>query len=115
MRTVTLEVKGLEEALSAFRNVWNSGQAEDEARISFSSPELLWKVLTAKRWEMLKALAGSESMSARELARQVNRDVRAVNTDLQALIVAGIVQRTKEGQVIFPYDAVHVDFMLIAS
>ncbi len=26
------------------------------ARISFATPELLWKVLTAKRWELLKAM-----------------------------------------------------------
>jgi hypothetical protein len=31
--------------------VWKTREAERSARISFATPELLWKVLTAKRWE----------------------------------------------------------------
>lgn len=34
---------------------WKTGKAHKHARISFPTPELLWKVLTAKRWELLKA------------------------------------------------------------
>jgi len=36
------------------------GQGEREARISFASPELLWQVLTAKRWALLKAMRGDQ-------------------------------------------------------
>ena len=39
-----------------FVRVWKTGRPEKPARISVASPELLWKVLTAKRWELLKAL-----------------------------------------------------------
>jgi len=53
MRTVTIDIGGLEPGLEALRQAWTSGQAEADARISFSSPELLWKLLTAKRWEKL--------------------------------------------------------------
>ena len=56
MKTVTLEVASREEvtrrALEALRG------KKQRARISFATPELLWKVLTAKRWELLKAMAG---------------------------------------------------------
>jgi hypothetical protein len=31
---------------------------------------------------------------------------------VQALITAGIIDRTDDGKILFPYDAVHVDFML---
>ncbi len=112
MRTVTLEIDGLEAGLDAFRRAWKTGQADSEARISFASPELLWKVMTAKRWELLKTLAGQEPMSVRAAARAVGRDVKAVHGDLQALIGAGIVSRTDDGKIVFPFDAVHVDFML---
>ena len=111
MRTVTLEIEGLEAGLDAFRRAWKTGQAES-ARIGFASPELLWKVMTAKRWGLLKALAGQDPMSVRAAARAVGRDVKAVHGDLQALIGAGIVSRTDDGKIIFPFDAVHVDFML---
>jgi predicted transcriptional regulator len=115
MRTVTLEIGGLEAGLDAFRSAWKSGKAEEEARISFASPDLLWKLMTAKRWELLKAIAGREPMSVRGTARVAGRDVKAVHGDLQALINAGIVRRTEEGLISFPFDAVHVDFMLTAG
>jgi predicted transcriptional regulator len=81
------------------------------AHICFASAELLWKTLTRKRWELLRALTGQGAMSIREAARRVGRDVKAVHGDVQALINAGVLDRTREG-VVFPYDAVHVDFML---
>ncbi len=115
MRTVTLDVRSLEEGLAAFRDAWNSGQAEDDARISFASPELLWKVLTAKRWEILKAMTGQGPMSVRETARRVGRDVKAVHADIRALVAAGVVRRSDDGRVVFPFEAVHVDFLLRAA
>jgi len=109
MNTVTLSVSSREDmnrrALAAFE-----GQSQG-AHISFASAELLWKTLTRKRWELLRALTGEGAMSIREAARRVGRDVKAVHGDVQALIAAGVLDRTDDG-VVFPYDAVHVDFML---
>jgi len=45
-----------------FVHAWRTGKPEKSARISFATPELLWKVLTAKRWELLKALCGAGPM-----------------------------------------------------
>ena len=50
-------------------------------------------------------------MSIREAARRVGRDVKAVHGDVQALLAAGVIDRSGRG-IVFPYDAVHVDFML---
>lgn len=90
MRTVTLEVASRDEltrrALAAFR-----GKAQ-APRISFSTPELRWKVLTAKRWEVLKAMAGQEPLSIREVARRLGRDVKAVHGDVHALLAAGLLR-----------------------
>ena len=92
------------------------GRAERRARISFETPELLWKVLTAKRWELLKALAGQEPMTIREVADRVGRDVKAVHSDVRALVDAGVLERGVGGRrVVFPYDAVHVDFVVKAA
>jgi predicted transcriptional regulator len=55
---------------------------EREARISFETPELLWKVLTTKCWELLKAIAGQEPMTIRDVADRVGRDVKAVHSDV---------------------------------
>jgi hypothetical protein len=38
--------------------------------------------------------------------------VKAVHGDVQALLKAGILQKTEKGLIVFPFDTVHVDFML---
>jgi predicted transcriptional regulator len=91
----------------------NTGKATTP-RFSFASPELLWATLTAKRWEILKSLAGAGAVSIREAARRVGRDVKAVHGDVQALLSCGLLNKTDAG-IEFPYDAVHVDFMLKAA
>jgi predicted transcriptional regulator len=109
MNTVTLSVASRDavnrRALAALR-----GEAQG-AHISFASAELLWRTLTKKRWEILRAMTGAGEMSIREAARRVGRDVKAVHGDVTALIRAGVVERTAKG-IVFPYDAVHVDFTL---
>jgi predicted transcriptional regulator len=72
-------------------------------------------VLTAKRWELLKAMAGGGAMSLREAARRVGRDVKAVHADVHALLAAGVVRKNADGKIEFPFDAVHVDFVLKAA
>ena len=47
MKTVTLDVRSRAEVLADVGKVWKSGKAQKTARISFATPELLWKVLTA--------------------------------------------------------------------
>ncbi len=54
-------------------------------------------------------------MTIREAARRVERDVKAVHGDVQALLKAGILQKNENGRIIFPFDAIHVDFMLKAA
>jgi predicted transcriptional regulator len=115
MKTVTLDVKPLADSLTDFARAWNTGRREASARISFATPDLLWKVLTAKRWELLKAMAGQGPMSLREAARRVSRDVKGVHGDVHALLDAGVLRRTSVGRIEFPYDAVHVDFTLRAA
>jgi predicted transcriptional regulator len=101
--------------MAEFARAWRTGKRSGPDRISFASPELLWKVLTAKRWALLKALSGAGPVTVREAARRVGRDVKAVHTDLTALLAAGVLSRTESGQVEFPYDAVKVEFLLQAA
>lgn len=83
--------------------------------ISFESPELLFKVISGKRLELLKVMTGAGPMTIREAARRMKRDVKAVHGDVQALLKAGIVQKTDKGLILFPFDAIHVDFILKAA
>ena len=114
MKTLTLDVRQPGEAMKDFGRVWKAGKPEKSARISFASPDLLWKVLTAKRWELLKALCGTGPVSIREAARRVGRDVKAVHSDVTALLKVGVLDRATGGGVVFPYEAVKVEFLLRA-
>jgi predicted transcriptional regulator len=113
MRTVTLEVSSREETN---RRLLRAFEGEPQgAFISFDSPALLFKVLTQKRWELLSAMTGAGPMSLRAAARLVGRDVKAVHGDVHALLDAGILSKTDDGRIVFPFDAVRVQFMLRAA
>ena len=115
MKTVTLDVRPPADSMADFVRVWKTGKPEKSARISFATPELLWQVLTAKRWELLKALCGVGPVSIREAARRVERDVKAVHGDVTALLNAGVLDHAGGGGIIFPFEAVKVEFMLQAA
>ncbi len=115
MKTVVLDVRSPADSMADFVQSWKTGKGQRSARISFSKPELLWEVLTAKRWELLKALCGTGPVSIREAARRVGRDVKAVHSDITALLKAGILERVESGKVAFPYEAVKVEFLLQAA
>ena len=115
MKTVSLDGRAPADSMADFVRVWKTGKAEKAARISFATPELLWQVLTAKRWELLKALCGAGSVSIREAARRVGRDVKAVHTDVTALLNAGILERAEGGGIVFPFEVVKVEFILQAA
>lgn len=114
MKTVILDVRSLDDATGAFAQAWRVAEPSGPDRISFATPELLWQVLTARRWALIKLLCGAGPLSMREVARRAGRDVKAVHTDLTALLNAGLVRRHAAG-VVFPYEAVKVEFLLHAA
>ena len=113
MPSVTLEVSSRDNINSRFLRAFegiNQGEF-----ISFDSPELLFKVISGKRWDLLKVMTGAGPMTIREAARRMRRDVKAVHGDVHALLNAGLLQKTEDGRIVFPYDSVHVDFLLKAA
>jgi predicted transcriptional regulator len=113
MTTLTLSVASREEttasALAAF-----AGEPQT-ARIAFASVDLLWRVLNPERLAILRAMTGAGALTIREVARRVGRDVKAVHGDVHALLDAGLVEGTDDGRVVFPYDAVRVEFDLLPA
>ena len=55
------------------------------------------------------------AISIREAARRVERDVKTVHGDVTALLNAGILERTESGGIVFPFNAVQVEFTLRAA
>ncbi|MEA3332553.1 MAG: transcriptional regulator [Pseudomonadota bacterium] len=113
MSTVTL---GISSRKTINKRLFAAFQGEPQgAFISFESPALLFKVLSGNRWKLLKIMTNSGPMSIREAARRLDRDVKAVHRDVHILLNVGILQKTDKGQIEFPFQAVHVDFMLEAA
>jgi predicted transcriptional regulator len=54
-------------------------------------------------------------MTIRGIARRAHRDVKAVHGDVHAMIDAGLLDKTENGRVMFPFDAVRVEFTLHAA
>ena len=106
MNILTVSIASREEvsgrAAAAFRG------EEQGAHISFDSFDLLWRTLTRKRWQILRAMTGQGALSIQKVAR---RDVKAVNADVTALLHAGALYQAEAG-LSFPYDAGHGDFTL---
>lgn len=113
MKTVTISVCSKEDTNRRLLRAFG-GEAQG-AVISFESAEQLFKVLSGKRWDLLKAMVGAGAVSIREVARRVGRDVKGVHTDVHRLINSGIIRKTADGKIEFPYDAIHVDFVLKAA
>lgn len=114
MRTVILDIRPLSDALSDFAGAWRTGKSS-VARISFASPALRFRLMTGRRWEPLEALTGAGPLTIRGAARRVGRDVKAVHGDVRALLDAGILRRTADKKIVFPFDELRVDFVLKAA
>jgi predicted transcriptional regulator len=113
MKIVTLSVAGRDKVKARARGAFKGKKRG--ARISFATPELLFRLLTAKRWQLVRAMAGSDPLSILEAARPVGRDVKAVHGDVKPLLAAGVLQRTADGKIVFPFDAIRVDMLLRAA
>jgi predicted transcriptional regulator len=98
MKTVTLQVAKLEEvkrrAQDAFRG------KKQGVRISFTTPEMLFRLLTAKRWELIRSMVGAGPLAIREVARRVamSRPCTVMCTHCSMLAFT----KTDGGLIVFP-------------
>lgn len=114
MTTLTIDVRSLTDSLADAARAMQTGKSVGP-RYSFSSPQALMRTLGGKRFDLIQVLSGAGPVTIREAARRVERDVKAVHSDVQALLACGVLDKTDDGKIEFPYDAVHVDFMLKAA
>lgn len=113
MTTVTIEVSDLETTRERMKAAFR-GEAQG-CFITFPTHEDLWATLTANRWAILKAMTGAGPLGVRELARRLGRDVKGVHTDAQALVACGVIERTENAKLLFPYDEVRLELRLKAA
>jgi predicted transcriptional regulator len=115
MKTVVFNIQTLDSALADFDSAWREGTGDARTRIDFETWELMHKVLSPKRLEIIRAMAGAGPVSIREIARRVGRDFKGVHSDATLLLNTGVVDKSESGKLIFPYDKIHVDFEISAA
>jgi predicted transcriptional regulator len=113
MKTVTFDVSSFADVERRARAAFKGKR--QGARISFATPQLMFRIMSANRWDIICVMAGAGPMALPELARRLDRDVKSVHGDAQALLNAGVLQKNEAGKLVFPYDAVHVDFVVSAA
>ena len=65
--------------------------------LNFESPGHFFGQLTENRWALVRTAQGKGDLSARELARLVDRDVKRVHEDVVVLTDLGLLERTESG------------------
>lgn len=112
LEVVTLSIASREEIADRMRRAL--GGERQGLHITFPNLELLWKVISPKRLEILHTMAGQGPLPIREVARRAGRDVKGVHGDVRRLLAAGLLEVGPAG-VAFPYAGVHVEFTLRAA
>jgi predicted transcriptional regulator len=96
-------VRAARQQLAAARR----GHAPD-FRLSFESARALFAELTPARLDLLDTLRRVGPCSVYALAKAAERNYSNVHTDIARLEELGLVERTEEGAVSVPFDAVEI-------
>jgi predicted transcriptional regulator len=83
------------------------GMAPD-FRLNFESARTLFSELTPARVDLLDTLRRVGPCSVYALAKAADRNYSNVHTDVRRLEELGLVERTDEGSVSVPYEAIEI-------
>lgn len=114
MRTLRVSVMPVQQAIDGLKTDFAKALSGKEMGNRLIFPDvktLTYVLLNANRMTLLEIMTGAEAMSIRELSRRLNRDFKAVHTDVQALLNAGVLDK-KGAKIIFSYDEIHFDFVV---
>lgn len=115
---VQVHVGSLTQMGSRFVGAWKRAESgrlkTPERHITFPDLSALLSVLTPKRWELLRNLRSAGPASVRALALRLKRDYKRVHTDVEALEVAGLIERDSARRVCVAWDAVDASLNLAA-
>ena len=95
-----------------------TAETEAPSRATVTSAPGTPRVVRSSTTRPVRGSPGLASKAAgrpEEAARRVERDVKGVHGDVVALLAAGLLARTEEGLIEFPYESVKVEFLLQAA
>lgn len=101
VKNIVVEVKSIEDTLKevkeVMKNIKEGKLVKKKESISFNNIDIMRKVLTNKRLELIKTIKKYKPKSIYQLAKIVKRDSKSVNIDLKILSKLGMVDlKSKE-------------------
>lgn len=112
--TLTIGVRSLDDFFEGVESsVESTGQTSSE--LFFPTVEDLFKTIGGKRWEVLEVLAGQGEVGVRELARRLKREVKSVHRDTESLVAGGVIEKTDQGRLVFPYSRIVLEPLVFKS
>ncbi len=100
----------LEDDAAAFIDAWKraeQGESFEERQLAFESWHTLMRVLTPKRYDLLRHVHRHPAASVAALARDLDRDYRRVHEDVKILAETGLLDRDGRG--------IHADYDEIST
>ena len=88
-----------------------AGETVCEDHVTFVSWDALAKVMTPKRLDLLRRLHRHPETTVAALARSLKRDYKRVHEDVEALSVAGLIERS-DGGLRADYDEIRTQIAL---
>ena len=118
-RVLEVGVGDLDGMARRFAEVWRAAErgeaiAQVRERLLFPDLPTLLRVLTPRRWTMLRDLRQLGPSSVRALAKAQQRDYKTVHTDVREMERLGLIAREADGRVSVPWSRVSADFDLAA-
>lgn len=105
---VNLHVGSIDEMGKRFIGAWHrleQGDQIDETHLTFFNLEAMLATLLPKRLALLRQVHRQPVSTVAELAKILGRDYKRVHEDVVSLVVAGLLERDKNG-IRAPYDKV---------
>jgi predicted transcriptional regulator len=78
--------------------------------LGFESARALFSDLTPARIDLLDTLRGMGPSSVYGLAKTANRNYSNIHTDVSRLLELGLIDRSEDGLVSVPFDAIEIRF-----
>jgi len=108
--TLTFGVRTPKQVFEELQAEWDENAPFRGAEYSFHSYDALHKGLAPNRMAILRMMMGQGPLSIREIARRVGRDFKGVHSDVSSMFTQGLLYKSEDGRMVFPYDSIRFDF-----
>jgi predicted transcriptional regulator len=112
-------IKSKEEFFGELERDWvaiDKGEKASEPihRVYFESAEVLSRVITRQRHNLMKVLHANGPLTIRALAALLERDYKNVYEDVKILEESGLIERDSKNHVLAPYEKLTIELPLTA-